>query len=1363
MVPVYVKGGAWSNVEDEILKAAVSKYGLNQWSRVASLLARKTAKQAKARWNEYLDPRIRTSEWSVEEDEKLLNLARLMPNQWRSIASKFGRTATQAIERYQKILDDSEGGDGAGDNDLKLSGPGIETLASVGANKDLKIGDLNVNPETKTARPDAVDMDDDEKEMLSEARARLANTQGKKATRKVRERMLEESKRIALLQKRRELKNAGINTKLKAPKKKFKNQIDYNADVAFEHKPIGGFYDTTEELNNNERILNNFEQKVSKSGVKSDDSKSKKEKRSRDEKSGGGSISITKAAELVETKRRKLELSKPVFKDDQLVTDDDVQKHMDSQKLDNRINDAVQKIRQEQGIQSALLTKNDEIDEDEDEESSKQETPSINETIDNEKVKTIKDSLKTRFASLPKPKNDFEIIEPEDEDIIMQDANDEPTTSTAIPKIIEDEGEKERQRIKQQEEEKQRSLLRRSLAIQKGLSIPHLAPNFKLDKISENHVQNLIDIELIKLIRSDYSKTIDKSSNGIIPDLDDVSREKIQQELQKEINQDELNNYQQIFKELHTTQQLEPSIDKSLLITELQDLVSKANKLEKKLDLQFGGYIKRHETLNESSHSILNELKDTDRALASFQLLQNSENIVIKSRTEFLQEQVNKLVKAEQIGQERKTLKVSFGDELRDIINKEFYQSATVFEKDLQEIDTLRNDIIDLEVSPQDLALLRRYYIHLTTLESKFPGDLIEFPWYGTLGYHVTGPVKLKSFTFERINILYNIASLYTQLASNEDLSSSEGVKKACLYFQYAATVFGFINKVAEQDTSLILPLDLQKGTIDTLYNLSLAQAQEVFWLKATRDKVKDSLVARLAIQVSDYYSQTLSSANRSEGLRSEWTHHITVKKFHFQAAAEFRSSLVAVSNSNYGEEVARLQKAQIAISNAQQSIKFTSNTVKDDLSGLNEVVQDTLRRAEKDNDLIYLQEVPKKLPPISNASVVKEMDIKDISNPKEALTSGNFGKPLFKDLMPFSVIQAAEAFRERQSEYVTTHVISPVKALTTILNKFILERGLPGSIDALDKPLALPSSLLDHHREIKANGGVERITSTIDDIQRLSLEGERLIEGAKDRLKVEAEEDSLLRNRQGSKHWTRPTSEEASAHLISRIQDLENYLKQAKKGDETIRTQFYNIEAPLKILASSEDKLKEYVPNSKTAKVDPSLKRLVLNIREALNRAHRLETDRENFIETVEIKSLHYNILPKIISEYKSIQSNVNDLKIEIKTFEPVFEKHIKNFNSDIDWIEEQKLKQREIENKIDEFNNQFIRYRSTNQSTNNSREESLKFLDTVFTESRDLKENLSQGLKFYNDFNSNCKQLIEDCDSFVYERRLEARDLEL
>jgi pre-mRNA-splicing factor CDC5/CEF1 len=82
-----------------------------------------------------------------------------------------------------------------------------------------------------------------EKEMLSEARARLANTKGKKAKRKAREKQLEEARRLASLQKRRELKAAGIETN--RPKRKVKG-IDYNKEIPFQKRPAPGFYEGTQ-------------------------------------------------------------------------------------------------------------------------------------------------------------------------------------------------------------------------------------------------------------------------------------------------------------------------------------------------------------------------------------------------------------------------------------------------------------------------------------------------------------------------------------------------------------------------------------------------------------------------------------------------------------------------------------------------------------------------------------------------------------------------------------------------------------------------------------------------------------------------------------------------------------------------------------------------------------------------------------------------------------------------------------------------------------------------------------------------------------------------------------------------------------
>lgn len=237
MVRVTIKGGVWRNTEDEILKAAVMKYGKNQWSRIASLLHRKSAKQCKARWFEWLDPSIKKTEWSREEDEKLLHMAKLMPTQWRTIAPIVGRTAAQCLERYENLLDKAQ------KKQLEIAGGTLGEDEHDDPRK-LKPGEIDPNPETKPARPDPIDMDEDEMEMLSEARARLANTQGKKAKRKARERQLEEARRLAALQKRRELKAAGIVMRRYGKKKR---EVEYNKEIPFEKTPAIGFYDTENE------------------------------------------------------------------------------------------------------------------------------------------------------------------------------------------------------------------------------------------------------------------------------------------------------------------------------------------------------------------------------------------------------------------------------------------------------------------------------------------------------------------------------------------------------------------------------------------------------------------------------------------------------------------------------------------------------------------------------------------------------------------------------------------------------------------------------------------------------------------------------------------------------------------------------------------------------------------------------------------------------------------------------------------------------------------------------------------------------------------------------------------------------------
>ena len=78
---------------------------------------------------------------------------------------------------------------------------------------------------------------------------------GKKAKRKAREKQLEAARRLAQLQKKRELRAAGIDMKERAKRRR---GIDYNKEVAFEKKPAMGFFDTSGEQERTKEIGQEF-------------------------------------------------------------------------------------------------------------------------------------------------------------------------------------------------------------------------------------------------------------------------------------------------------------------------------------------------------------------------------------------------------------------------------------------------------------------------------------------------------------------------------------------------------------------------------------------------------------------------------------------------------------------------------------------------------------------------------------------------------------------------------------------------------------------------------------------------------------------------------------------------------------------------------------------------------------------------------------------------------------------------------------------------------------------------------------------------------------------------------------------------
>ncbi|CAG8699314.1 12639_t:CDS:10, partial [Racocetra fulgida] len=508
---------------------------------------------------------------------------KLMPTQWRTIAPIVGRTPSQCLERYQRLLDEAEAKEG-----LDLTGPAGDTGPSADDVRRLRPGEIDPDPETKPARPDPVDMDEDE------ARARLANTQGKKAKRKAREKQLEEARRLASLQKRRELK---------AAVKKKKKGMDYNADIPFEKRPALGFYDTTEEKNRQPEMteggLINFvpARNAQLNKLKQAEQINKRRKLILP----APQVGETELEEIVKIGFAGQNVKAVVGESDNVSSLTDYTPSSTSLPLRTpRTPRTVAGITQTPRTPGTLLSLR---------------TPRTPAAVDTATIKQLRAGL----LNLPAPKNDFEIVLP---DVEGKEVPKEDTEG-----IEEDASDRDKKLKAQQEEEAvQRDLPR-------PVNINSVFDSFEEVSDGDSEIQKLIDIEMLTLLRRDAvmhpvhgSKpaNLDLESFEEFPDelIDQVKKE-IDLEFTKVTNELSNEDFDEAWSQIHdtpvTTQfhsQLEAN--RNVMIKE----ATKATKLEKKLNVILGA-------LSKNVSETFDEIEQAKIELDSFQSLSISEREAI--------------------------------------------------------------------------------------------------------------------------------------------------------------------------------------------------------------------------------------------------------------------------------------------------------------------------------------------------------------------------------------------------------------------------------------------------------------------------------------------------------------------------------------------------------------------------------------------------------------------------------------------------------------------------------------------------------------------------------------------------------------
>ncbi|XP_021669687.2 uncharacterized protein LOC110656980 [Hevea brasiliensis] len=83
--PAIVKG-TWTKEEDDCIIESVRRYGPRKWSVMARSLPGRLGKQCRERWHNHLDPAIRRSSWTEEEELTLTYYHEIYGNKWTEIA-----------------------------------------------------------------------------------------------------------------------------------------------------------------------------------------------------------------------------------------------------------------------------------------------------------------------------------------------------------------------------------------------------------------------------------------------------------------------------------------------------------------------------------------------------------------------------------------------------------------------------------------------------------------------------------------------------------------------------------------------------------------------------------------------------------------------------------------------------------------------------------------------------------------------------------------------------------------------------------------------------------------------------------------------------------------------------------------------------------------------------------------------------------------------------------------------------------------------------------------------------------------------------------------------------------------------------
>lgn len=218
--------------------------------------------------------------------------------------------------------------------------------------------------------------------------------------------------------------------------------------------------------------------------------------------------------------------------------------------------------------------------------------------------------------------------------------------------------------------------------------------------------------------------------------------------------------------------------------------------------------------------------------------------------------------------------------------------------------------------------------------------------------------------TFDAISSLYNYGVACSRIACYMDLAG-DGVKEASKLFQQAAWTFEHLRSLVSNLHPSEMSVDFTGESLGMLSNLMLAQAQYLFYRKALEAGMKPAVLAKIAMQVSQYFSKAHELSQTNVGLKgydgAKFANVMLYHSLYFAAMGYFvlaqdELKKVAEHTKGQGTAVAMLKKTAIEFEKAKQVVTLVPSNYQENYNAKYADVIKLRDKAIHENKTIYFE-----------------------------------------------------------------------------------------------------------------------------------------------------------------------------------------------------------------------------------------------------------------------------------------------------------------------------------------------------------------------------------------------------------------------